>query len=339
MKAGDDLLRQMLEPMLRDHCVPHRLEEHEGRLDEELWAAVTGAGLTTIAIDEGLGGSGGELEDAAFVVKAAAREAAQIPLADHCIVAGWARSLLGLPVANEPETVILTRESLAHRMTVRNVPWAAVCRSFLIVEPASDGSALVHQATSDELDVAPHPSLAGEPHGTVTIDPSSLQDGTPVAMGFVAELKQRRALVRALMIAGALETILELSLTYARERHQFGRAIGSFQAVRQQLAILAGEVATASVAASSATQAVSIGRGGWAAAAARIRCSAAATTAAQIAHQIHGAIGFTREHRLHLFTRRVWAWRDELGTQRDWQLDLGRAVFAQRKDFWTGVVG
>jgi len=61
----------------------------------------------------------------------------------------------------------------------------------------------------------------------------------------------------------------------------------------------------------------------WKIAAAKIRCGEAAGRAATIAHQVHGAIGFTDEHVLHHFTLRLWSWRDEFGTEEEWASVLG----------------
>ncbi len=61
-------------------------------------------------------------------------------------------------------------------------------------------------------------------------------------------------------------------------------------------------------------------------ASAKIRAGEAATRAAEIAHQVHGAIGYTEEHQLHRFTLRLWAWRDEFGSETEWASWVGAAV-------------
>jgi alkylation response protein AidB-like acyl-CoA dehydrogenase len=109
---------------------------------------------------------------------------------------------------------------------------------------------------------------------------------------------------------------------------QFGRPIGKFQAIQQQLALLAEEAAAALVAVESAAQCIAEGRSSadFAMAAAKIRAGEAAGRVAEIAHQVHGAIGFTEEHSLHHLTRRLWSWRDEFGDEAYWALSLGRLV-------------
>jgi alkylation response protein AidB-like acyl-CoA dehydrogenase len=127
---------------------------------------------------------------------------------------------------------------------------------------------------------------------------------------------------------------------YARERRQFGRAIGQFQAVQQNLAVLAGQAASAAAAAGLAAEAVAAWGPGLlpAVAAAKVRTGEAAGQAAAIAHQVHGAIGFTQEHRLHHYTRRLWAWRDAFGREAEWAQVLGRHLIAAGPDgLWPAI--
>lgn len=131
--------------------------------------------------------------------------------------------------------------------------------------------------------------------------------------------RRRLALLRAIQIAGALDRVQELTVTYARERQQFGQPINRFQAVQQELAELAGQVALAGAAVDQAVEEPS----GKRVAVAKVVAGEAAGRVAALAHQIHGAIGFTHEHRLHRYTTRLWRWRDEGGTEPAWAENLG----------------
>ncbi len=140
------------------------------------------------------------------------------------------------------------------------------------------------------------------------------------------------AMARAAQMAGALESCLEQAVRYATERKQFGRPIGSFQAIQQSLAVLAGHVAASGIAAESAFRAADRGDARFEVAAAKVRVGEAAGIGAGIAHQSHGAIGFTYEHSLHFATRRLWSWRAEFGSESAWARDLGRAVVGRGAD-------
>lgn len=131
----------------------------------------------------------------------------------------------------------------------------------------------------------------------------------------------RAALVAAQM-AGAIERLLDFTIDHATTRQQFGRPLSAFQAVQQQLAQLAEEVAAARLAAH-------IGMAGpdfttARSAAAKIRCNEAATLSTSIAHQLHGAIGATAEYDLQLFSRALWRWQLEGGSTAHWAERLGR---------------
>ena len=143
-------------------------------------------------------------------------------------------------------------------------------------------------------------------------------------MGISADalpMEARAALVAAQM-AGAIERLLGLTIAHATARQQFGRPLSAFQAVQQQLAQLAEEVAAARLAAHIGLQgpAFTLPRS----ATAKIRCNEAAALATAIAHQLHGAIGATAEYDLQLFTRALWRWQLEAGTTAHWAQALGR---------------
>jgi acyl-CoA dehydrogenase len=137
------------------------------------------------------------------------------------------------------------------------------------------------------------------------------------------------ALMRSAQMAGALEGALATSTKYVTERKQFGRPIGNFQAIQHQLALLAGHTAASGIAADHAFRAADRRDLRFEVAAAKTRIGEAAGLGASIAHQVHGAIGFTYEHSLHFLTRRLWSWRAEFGAEVDWATWLGRDVSAR----------
>ncbi len=123
--------------------------------------------------------------------------------------------------------------------------------------------------------------------------------------------------------------MLDISVRYSNERVAFEKKISKFQAVQHNLARLAGESAAALAAATSAADAIanstSFDDGFFLeAASAKIRCSEAAEKGAAIAHQVHGAIGFTVEHILHRYSLRALAWRDDFGSESYWAVELGK---------------
>lgn len=152
--------------------------------------------------------------------------------------------------------------------------------------------------------------------------------------------REQAALARAKQMVGALETILAMTISHVEDRRQFSRPISKFQAVQHSLAIIAGEVAAAAAAADHAVG--KLDEGGVAVTLAigiaRARIGEACSKVSALAHQLHGAIGYTSEHRLHLYTKAVWKWRDEFGTQAWWTQLVGRMVLEKGRDsFWPAV--
>jgi len=145
------------------------------------------------------------------------------------------------------------------------------------------------------------------------------------------------ALLRSAQMAGAAQALLERSVQYCGEREQFGRPLGRFQAVQQQLAELAGYVACMQAASQRAFAEVQ--RHGmpageedpaWLAVAiAKCRCSELAHPVTLIAHGMHGAIGFTEEFGLQRFSRPLWRWRADYGRCSDWAQAIGRHAIAR----------
>ncbi len=147
------------------------------------------------------------------------------------------------------------------------------------------------------------------------------------------------AFARSAQIAGALDAALARSVSYANARRQFGRALGRFQAVQQSLAAFACEAAAANCAAMGAAQALDRGGATFEIAAAKLRANRAAGVGTTVAHQVHGAIGFTQDYPLHPLTRRLWQWRSEFGNDAHWAGVLGREVAARGADaFWPELV-
>ena len=133
--------------------------------------------------------------------------------------------------------------------------------------------------------------------------------------------------------------MLEVSIRYAGERKQFGKPIGKFQAIQQQLAVL-GELAAASaMAAELACDARGTALDSMRVACAKARASEAASAAAAIAHAVHGAIGVTAEHDLQLFTRRLWTWRLDFGSEVYWTRAIGSRVLGGKdRSAWEHIV-
>lgn len=137
---------------------------------------------------------------------------------------------------------------------------------------------------------------------------------------------QMTAALLAVQMAGAMQRVLEMTLQFANDRQQFGRPLGKFQAIQHQLAVMAEQVLAARMAAQIGCSGVDNQPDAMKAAIAKARTSEAAVEVTALAHSIHGAIGFTADHDLQLFTRRLHAWRLQAGSESYWHELLGQAV-------------
>ena len=290
-----------------DHCDKNLLDAAEaGDFPEALRALLAENGFLELALRD----SGFALADAFAVLKVAGQHAVPVPLAEIMLANRW------LGQANEFATVGVTAGDV-----IAEAPWARAAQVVIGIDPEGGDAVAVRNA-----EVRNGANLAGESRDEVVIaDPVALDCGGD-------DCYELLSLARVAQTAGSLERVLELCLGYANEREQFGRPIAKFQAVQHNLAVLAAEIAAALRASDAAVAALGSPRQRLEVAAANARVGEAAGVAAEIAHQVHGAMGFTHEHQLHHFTRRVWAWRDEYGSDVYWRRQLGMHIAAVGAD-------
>jgi len=318
--------------------------DKKGSWKAPLWKALTDAGLPLSWVAEECGGSGASLAEGFGVLSAAGRFAVAVPLAET-MLAGWLLSqakisspdgAMTVAPASPKDRVALNPDgTLSGR--ARCIPFAKDSKHFAVLAGGA-GSLSIALIDAAGCRIESNLNLAGDPSDTVTL--SSVQPIAikPAPKGFDQNtLMLMGAVARSLQIAGALESMLEVSVRYSNERVAFEKKISKFQAVQHNLAKLAGESAAALAAATSAADAIANGKSFddeifLEAVSAKVRCSEAAEKGAAIAHQVHGAIGFTIEHILHRYTLRALAWRDDFGSESYWAVELGKMVAARGAD-------
>lgn len=320
----------------------------ERRWDAGLWSALAENGLTGVGLPESAGGSGGELADAVAIVRTLASGAGAVPVAEQLLVAGPAVIAAGLPLppVDEPLTfghaehvrATTAGDGWTLTGTVADVPWGATAAHVALLASGPDGAVLALLPTAG-LPASGAVNLAGEPRSTLELD------GVPAVAAAlntaqVRELRAGYALARAVQLTAALEQVLAWTVQYAGERQQFGRSLAKFQAIQMELAEMAGEVTAVTALTDAAVQALHHGSDDFwlAAAAAKVRAGAAVEVVARLAHQVHGAIGFTQEHKLHHLTKRLWSWRDEAGSELVWSKVLAQGLLADGPDgLWPAL--
>jgi acyl-CoA dehydrogenase len=351
------MLTEVATGLFRDRCTPEDVVAAEGTgWSQRLWSALVEAGFPYVSVPEDAGGSGGDVADACALLTVAGRFAAPVPLAETGLLGGWALGSAGLALPDGPlsvavgrpgDVVELSGRPGSWRLTARlqRVPWGGRSERVALLA-AVGGERYVVSAPTSAAQVAGGRNLAAEPRDTLAWTDAELPDDAVGAApaGVDAEaLRLRGALSRAALIAGALARVAELTVRYTGERQQFGRPIARFQAVQTHLVTIAEEAQLAGLATEVAALNARPGPGFFDVAAAKAAASEAATIAARASHQAHGAIGMTKEYELGQLSRRLWAWRDEFGSEKYWSRELGRWLAeAGADELWprisTGLV-
>ncbi|MEW5630215.1 acyl-CoA dehydrogenase family protein [Streptomyces hydrogenans] len=303
-----------------------------GRSD--LWNSLVELGLPRVGIDEEKGGSGGSLDDLLVVVESLAGHGIGVPIVEAS-TADWIIGHAG-SLTDGLATVMLLDEApgtMSGTVTAEltAVPWARDAARLVLCAPGAEP--LVVDLAHPSVTVRHVDNIAGEPRDTVVLA------GTPVtAVAGAPEhavVRERLALLWSAAVLGAAHGAYRLTRSYVSEREQFGAPLLRIPAVAGNLARMRVQLVQADAALALARDAAP---DSGAVEIVRITTAAAATEIAQIAHQLHGAMGITEEYPLHRLTRRLWSWRDAVASERRWAESLGRrAAEAGENGVWTRI--
>ncbi len=300
-------------------------------VDDAAWRHLEDAGLTRLSSAPD---SGGGPAETAVVLRSLARHAVTVPVAETDLLACWLAAEAGLAV---PDTGPLTA-AIGSGGEFAAVPYAADAAAVVLAVP--DGERLlVAVRTPADLEITRGHNSGGEPRDAVTV---RLQESGFTPGGSVAEFRRRGAWARCVQVIGALDAAVEYSVAHTRDRQQFGKPLSAFQAVQHALAGMAGEVERARAAANLAVAAVTdhgfdSAQADYAVTVAKATLGRVVPAVVTAAHQLHGAIGVTIEHRLWLATQRARCWIDEFGDTAYWAQRLGRMAL-HADDPWQLVV-
>lgn len=348
---SDHIVAELTARIFADLADPQSVNRlDDGTWKAPFWRALCDAGLPLAWVPERLGGAGASLAEGFALLGVAGRFAVAVPLAET-LMAGWLLTCAELEAPQGAMTIAPCRPgdriifgqdgTLSGRAL--GIPFASEAQN-LAVMAQCETDVVVALVSARDCMIDDGQNLAGDASNIVRFEHVKPLRYARAPSGFDhAALMMMGSVSRSVQTAGALESILSLTVSYANERVAFDRPIGKFQAVQQNLARLAGQTAAALAVSASAADTIAqsdhLDEAAFLeAASAKIRCAEAATEGAAIAHQVFGAIGFTKEHILHRFTLRMLGWRDEFGSESYWAAELGRRV-AKRgaEEFWPMV--
>lgn len=314
----DDMLVDAFDDLMQNACTPATVRAIEAGEDSAgLWQAIVESGFTDALVPGEQGGAGLGLADVHGVLTAAGRHALPLPFAQTVLARGWLAALgMDLPdgaIALSPFGVQVRNDGVS----IHRVAYGMVADWVLAATP--DGAILLPAADAGREPDGIQNSLTAAMHwktaaGAVQIKASGVRELAAVAC--------------ATLLSGAADRVLEMTLRYAGEREQFGKPIGKFQAIQQDLSVMAEHVYATRMAAEMACRTSAVTPQDLVVASAMLRAAATANTIAAIAHAVHGAIGVTQEYDLQLYTRRLQQWRNDAGSENYWAGIVGGAALA-----------
>lgn len=321
-----------------------------GNWHSALWGRMAGLGMTSVASDyeeEGLALAAGVLVEIG-------RAAAVVPLLEHDVLAGWILAQAGVERPSEEVLSVAAGVGVGElgirriggkwRLEGRipRVPFGRHAAEIVLVASV-DRSNWAIRVPVAEVRLVEERNLADEPRDHVYLDGVSIEPARVALLPPTVtpdRVFARGALGRSFQMLGAMERAFAMTHEYARTRVQFGRSLSQFQVIQGYLAEIIGEIAATRAMCEVALEAAREGAALEEIAAAKIRAGQAARVVADRSHQIHGAIGFTREYELQLATRRLWSWREEFGNESYWADRLGRAMSALGPEgLWERMTG
>jgi len=333
-------LRQAIRALLEDLCLTSLplsfYDSGDARSAELLWGRLAvDVGVAGLLVPEHLGGAGATAREAATVLEELGRAAAPVPFLTSSVIAtsvllamdderfvtelasGNGKAVLAVPLTAmagdwEP-TVRLAGDGLTG--TVTSVADASGADFILVPVPADEGVQL-HVCTMDEVRFRPVISL----DMTRQLFDVHFESAKSTALGPGTEAIDHALTVGAALLASEQLAIaqwcLQTTVSYLKVRHQFGRPLGSFQAIKHRLADLWARIELGHAAARHAAECAATGGADLplAASLAAAFCSDLAVAAAEDALQLHAGIGMTWEHPIHIYLKRAKADQLALGT-------------------------
>lgn len=304
--------------LFADECTPAHIRQIEaGGETSKLWEALVAAGFADALLPESADGAGLTLSEAWPILFCMGRHALPLPYAQTMLARAWlqqqGQTLPEGSITFAPFQIACDDAGL----TARGVTFGKTA-DWVLVQYHKQVWLL---AVSD-AQVTPsgaHGSLEADLHWSAEAARQALL-GDWSSQQFHALL----ALSMAVLIAGAADRVFEMTLAYANQRVQFGKPIGKFQAVQQQISEMAELTFSARMASEMSCRSHTWQPAPLLAALAKCQASQAVTRITAYSHAVHGAIGVTHEYDLQLYTRRLNEWSRAGGGGNYWASVLGQ---------------
>ncbi|WP_339175696.1 acyl-CoA dehydrogenase family protein [Solibacillus sp. FSL R5-0691] len=340
MSEIKEMVVEVVEKIFKDKVEKETVDLlEENKWAEDVWKLLLENELHHVAVSEEDGGAGGDVEDLFALYFLIGKYAAPVPFIEHTL-ANFILQQVDLKGNGQLTTysiinpLQLNGDTLTG--TLKHVGWAQYAEKIVTVA-REDSQHFIVVADLKDAALKNSTNLAAEPRSEVVFENMKALNKMPITEKQYDAFKKLVTAASVSKMSGALTTAFQLSVQFSKEREQFGRPIHRFQLVQQHLANMAGEQTLMTVAVNNILTLLADGREENEVAYARIRMDDASRAVATSAHQVHAAIGVTHEHRLHQYTRRLWAWRDEELTARYWKKQLAQQLLETNLDLWESI--
>jgi alkylation response protein AidB-like acyl-CoA dehydrogenase len=288
---------------------------------QKLWDALQSSGFLDVLVPEHVGGAGLGWSSAWQVLFAAGRHGLPLPVGATL----YARAVMA-DLKAQPRREIITMSGFVQHgpdgvMLVRDLPAARLATHAMVQD--HDTIYLLPLSEAMLTDVGGPGCFDAQASWARSVVNQSVMATAPRDL-----LTPGLALALAAQIAGAADRAMALTLQHANQRTQFGKPIGKFQAVQQQLAQMAEWVFSARMASQIGAQSEDWQVAALPAAIAKTQTSAVAPAIAEVAHAVHAAIGITAEYDLQIYTRRLYEWARLGGGEPYWAQHIGQQAIS-----------
>lgn len=341
MSEMKDMIMDVVERIFKEKVEKETVDLLEaGKWGEDIWQLILENEIEKVAIKENYNGAGGDYDDLFHLYRLVGKYAVPIPFIEHTL-ANLVLESMNIQPQSELSTIQIAVKplELAGRKvsgSLQHVPWARYAEK-LVTLATMKGQDFLILIDLKQATVEKHTNLAAEPRDHLKFTDATILANHPLTDEQHELLIKLQTAATVSKMVGAIDRAFELALQFSKEREQFGRPIHRFQLVQQHLAILAGEQALSAAALENVIRLIVKGEVNDEIAYARLKLDDASRIVATSAHQVHAAIGVTHEHRLHHYTRRLWAWRDEDFHERFWKRKLATKWIHSNDTIWDAL--
>ena len=291
----------------------------------KLWTDIEEQGLTKIIVKEDFLGSALPFTSILPVIQMSAKMGVPLPFTET-VICNYLFSELNL----EPPTGMITFALDTQNIKITNnkisgnllsVPYLNLTNKIILVQEIDDVKHFIFIENKNGS-LKNKKNFLSEPRFDLNIKDCEILNIQKLSLDI--NFNHIGSIVRSAQMVGSMEKVVNLSIDYCSQRVQFGRSLSKFQAIQHQISEMAVELAASNAALSSLKITNKLMPNLDDIAILKIRTGIAAGKLIAISHQVHGAMGFTKEYELSYFTKNLNSWRNDFGNETYWQNILGK---------------